>query len=295
MKMQALLVIVTLVALGSPARAAGETAEVVTAEVTPSAPRGPVVRLIGELGFLAPLAHTIQFSKDGTRFDYVDEGGQDNLFFAARLSAELLLARRHAIILLYQPLNLQSEVLLGRDVLVDGQLFPADTGVRLRYGFDFYRVSYLYDFFGDNPRLEVSIGGSLQIRNATIDFRASDGSALRTRRDIGPVPALKARARYAFLCGAFLGLEVDGMYAPVKYLNARGSDVVGAIIDLSLRAGFAVTPRLDAFLNLRYLGGGAEGTGSRSKGPGDGFTANWLHFLTVTLGFQWSLGATPLS
>lgn len=29
------------------------------------------VRLDAEIGFLAPLAHTIQFGKDGTVFDYV--------------------------------------------------------------------------------------------------------------------------------------------------------------------------------------------------------------------------------
>jgi hypothetical protein len=56
-------------------------------------------------------------------------------------------------------------------------------------------------------------------------------------------------------------------------------------------AEYPVTQRVDAFLNLRYIGGGAKGTSSGSKGPGDGFTANWLHFVTVTLGLQWHLGS----
>lgn len=35
--------------------------------------------------------------------------------------------------------------------------------------------------------------------------------------------------------------------------------------------------------NLRYLGGGAEGT-SDDEGPGDGFNSNWLHFAALSLG-----------
>ena len=33
-----------------------------------------------ELGFLKVLSHKIQFSRNGTRFDYVKDGGQDILF-----------------------------------------------------------------------------------------------------------------------------------------------------------------------------------------------------------------------
>ena len=33
-----------------------------------------------EIGFLAPLSHKIKFGKDGTDFDYIGDGGQDNLF-----------------------------------------------------------------------------------------------------------------------------------------------------------------------------------------------------------------------
>ncbi len=45
-----------------------------------------------------------------------------------------------------------------------------------------------------------------------------------------------------------------------------------------------------AFVNLRYLGGGAVGTSEDETGPGDGYVKNWLHFGTVTLGFiyEWA-------
>lgn len=51
--------------------------------------------------------------------------------------------------------------------------------------------------------------------------------------------------------------------------------------------GFQLTEDYDAFLNFRYLGGGAEGTSDSEFG--DGFTKNWLHFATVSLGFTYDV------
>jgi hypothetical protein len=39
------------------------------------------------------------------------------------------------------------------------------------------------------------------------------------------------------------------------------------------------------FANLRYLGGGAVGIDDDSTGPGDGYTRNWLHFASLSVGF----------
>lgn len=259
------------------------------AEPPPQAPKEPFVqaRLLLEVGGLAPLSHTVRFSKSGTKFDYVAEGGQDNVFFFWRPTAELTLDRAHTIVLLYQPLNLVSRVLLRRDVVVDEAVFAEGTGLDLRYCFDFYRVSYLYDFLGDTRRHELAVGLSLQMRNATIDFTATDGSAHRSNRDIGPVPALKIRGRWAITPRVWVGGEADAIYAPIKYINGSDSDVEGAFFDVSLRAGYLVARSLDLFFNLRYLGGGAEGTSKEHSGPGDGYVSNWLHFLTFSVGMAW--------
>jgi hypothetical protein len=245
-------------------------------------------RLLLEVGGLAPLAHTIQFSKTGTKFDYVDEGGQDNVFFFWRPSAELTLGGAHTIVLLYQPLNIESRVYLDRDISVDGAVFGEGSGLDLRYGFDFYRISYLYDFLADTARHEFAIGLSLQMRNATIDFTSTDGSVHRSNRDIGPVPAVKVRGRWAITSRAWIGGEADAVYAPIKYINGSNTDVEGAFFDVSVRAGYLVVRSLDLFLNVRYLGGGAEGTSKDNDGPGDGYTSNWLHLLTFSLGMAWA-------
>lgn len=252
-----------------------------------SAAPGFAVRGVAELGFLAPLKHEIQFGKDGTNFDYVDQGAQDNLYFTGRLSLELEVAKRHTIILLYQPLELKTRETLLEDIRVDGQDFKAGTPMVYTYGFPFYRASYLYDF-ADSDHLELALGGSLQIRNATIDFASADGKLLRSNRNIGPVPELKVRARYIWDNGFWLGAELDGMYAPVSYLNGDNNGVVGAILDASLRAGVMLDDRSEIWLNLRYLGGGAEGTDDDDT-RGDGYTSNWLHFMTTTIGFTYRI------
>ncbi len=268
----ALMVLVSL-ALGSPAAAQEQD------ETYP----GYGLTAAAELGFLAALSHKFQNGADGTYFDYVEDGGQDTLYFIGRASLELELKRRHTVIFLYQPLSIETDEVLASDLVVDDETFKAGTPMRFRYDFPFYRVSYLYDFF-DAPGLEVALGGSLQIRNATINFTSVDGTQQRTNRSVGPVPALKFRARYTFGNGLFVGTEMDGMYAPVSYLNGDDNEVVGAILDASLRAGVKVTDRIDAFLNLRYLGGGAEGYSDNDK-YGDGYNKNWLHFMTTTAGF----------
>ena len=240
------------------------------------------VRAVAELGFLAVLSHKIQFGKDGTYFDYVKDGAQDNLFAVTRASVEVELKRRHTFVFLYQPLDIVTKVALPRAVRIAGADFAEGTPVQLRYGFPFYRGSYLYDFV-KSPKHELSFGLGLQIRNATIDFESQDGTVFTSNRDIGPVPLLKSRGRYSFKRGAFVGYEVDGLYAPVSVINGSDNEVTGAIIDLSLRGGLSTRGHSDVFLNLRYLGGGAVGQ-SDPKPTYDGYTKNWLHFMTVSIG-----------
>ncbi len=242
------------------------------------------VRGEAELGFLAVLDHKIQFSKTGTELDYRAQGGQDVLFPISRLSLELELDERNTFYLLYQPLRIESQVLLKNDLVVDRLTFPKNTSVNMLYNFPFYRLSYTRALAPDNDKFDIGIGASLQIRNATISFESADGSLFRTNRDLGPVPALKVKTRLNHTQRFFTELEADGMYAPVSYLNGSDNEVVGAILDASLRSGLQLNEEVSTFLNLRYLGGGAVGT-SDDTFPGDGYVRNWLHFSTVTVGF----------
>lgn len=239
-----------------------------------------------ETGFLGVLSHTIRFGKGGSTFDYVKDGSQNVLFPFLRFGAEVTLFQRHSLIFLYQPLDLQTQTVLGEDLVQDVATFNKGEVLDLRYGFDFYRLSYLYDLLA-SPRHELSIGLSLQIRNATIVFSTVDGSKRSFRNDLGPVPILKSRGRFSLPYGLWLGFEIDGFYAPVSYLNGSDNEVVGAIVDASLRIGKSIAPFFDVFLNARYVGGGAVGTEQRPSEPGsDGQVENWIHLFSVSLGFS---------
>jgi len=242
-------------------------------------------RAIAEIGFLSVINHKVQFSNNGTYFDYKKDGGQDVLFPVRRFSLELQVNKRNTFFLLYQPLRLESQVLLEDDLSVDDQVFPATSSVRLLYNFPYYRFSYLRELVKNNDSFKFAIGGSLQIRNATISFESGDGTLYRTNRDVGLVPAFKVRSRKQFKRSVFVELEADGIYAPISYLNGSDNEVVGAILDASLRTGMGVTQSTNTFLNIRYLGGGAVGTSDDDSGPGDGYVRNWLHFITVSAGF----------
>lgn len=237
------------------------------------------VRGYVELGTFGVLQHDIQQSSDGTVFDLKREGGQDSLFFFARLSAELELFKRHTFILLYQPLDLRTQETLRRTIRVNGLDFPAGTPMQFRYGFDFYRFSYLFDFL-KSPRHELSLGLSLQLRVANIEFASLSGDLQRTSQNIGPVPIIKLRGRYTFPSSAFLGFEVDAI--GIQFPSDLGS-VLGLLFDASVRAGYAPTNFMEVFLNLRYLGGGARGPGSAPE-FGDGYVDNFFHTLVASVG-----------
>jgi hypothetical protein len=242
-------------------------------------------RAVAEIGFASVLAHHVQFGQNGTYFDYVKDGGQDVLFPISRFSLEMDLNKRNTFILLYQPLRIESQAFLRTDAVFNDITFPALTGINCLYNFPFYRFSYLRELMPNNNKYKFAIGGTLQIRNATISFESTDGSRFTTNGGIGPVPALKIRSRAQLNKCFYAELEADGIYAPVSYLNGSDNEIVGAILDASMRMGAQINETGRMFLNLRYLGGGATGTDTGDVWPGDGYVKNWLNFLTVSTGF----------
>lgn len=236
------------------------------------------------MGALAVLSHKVQFGEQRTYFNYVRRGGQDNLYFVMRFSAELNIVERHSVVFLYQPLELETRAQLKRELRVDEARFPQGTGMKFRYGFPFYRLSYMYDVLPDSRR-ELSLGVSAQIRNATIEFEQVNGSLFKSYRNIGLVPLLKARGTYTWPSGEFLGFEIDGLYAPIRGANGSDNEVTGALLDASIRGGLVWLDRSRLFINLRYIGGGSTGQGDPEAFT-DGYAKNWLHFMTLSLGAE---------
>lgn len=251
------------------------------------------VRAMMEYGIVVPLAHTIQLGEQGTEFDYVEEGGQEVYYPFMRMGLEARFAKRHNVIFVLQPLSLGARVRLHRDIQVVDQTFAADTPMLLQYDFPFVRVSYLYDFI-KSEQTELGVGLSLQLRNATIGFESADGTQRVDRRNIGLVPILKVRGRHQFESQWWLGMEVDGFYAPGRFINLSDNMVEGLIVDASARVGMKVSRHFDTFLNLRYFGGGSEGTSEPEYEGDDGYTSNWLHLFTASIGFYFDFNPGPV-
>ena len=93
----------------------------------------------------------------------------------------------------------------------------------------------------------------------TMALFSGDGTLLVSRRDIGPVPLLKLRGRTAFDGGWWIGFEADGFYAPISVLNGSDTEVTGAIVDASLRAGYRLDDRV---VRGRLASGGDAAGGS---------------------------------
>ncbi len=237
-------------------------------------------RLGYEKGFLGFISHTIQFGANGTKFNYIEEGGQNVLFPFSRMAADLKMNERHNLTFLIQPFEIFTSALGERDIVVEEVTFPEGTPMNLKYGFTFYRLSYLYDFQKESNK-EFSLGLSFQIRNASIVFASADGELISINNNIGPVPILKFRWQKPLSESTWIGSEIDGFYASGRYITGSENDFEGAIIDASLRMGFELTNYLNTFLNLRYLGGGASGT----EEDENKYTDNWLKTFSVSLGF----------
>ncbi|HPB64725.1 MAG TPA: hypothetical protein PLD15_12215 [Mesotoga sp.] len=236
-----------------------------------------------ESGFTGVIFHTVQFGQGGTVFNYVKDGGQDVLFPFERFTASVGIDR-HTVYFLYQPLTVQTKVKLKSDLLVDDVLFPAGTGMVLNYGFPFYRLSYTYDVLrkGDSY---LALGLSLQIRNADIYFESLDGTKFVANKNVGPVPVIKIKGELWFNNRVYIATDIDGFYASSSFFNGADFDFEGSVLDASLRGGLKLTDYLEAYLNLRFIGGTAKGVSKNADSP-DGFTDNRLATINVSIRFQ---------
>ena len=239
--------------------------------------------LNAEAGFVSVLSHSIKFGEDGTAFDYVKEGGQGVLFPFNRFTAELRLFDVHSLVFIYQPLEIVSVITAERPLqFYDTSFYEGDV-MDVKYGFSFYRASYLWYFLKEGKN-ELGIGLSLQIRNASIYFKSAKGSYGMVTENVGPVPILKLAGKYHFENGFWAAVDADGFYASSEFFNGADYFFTGAIWDISSRIGIELDNGISPYLNLRWLGGGGEGTSQSEDAQGDGYTKNWLSTFSLTLG-----------
>ena len=250
-----------------------------------------------ELGFVGVLNHTYQSGADGTAFDFREQGGQDILSPFTRFAAEVRIGPRHAVELLYQPLELVTRAQLREDITIDTVTFAAGgagggTGERalnVRYSFPFWRGTYYYNVIAE-PGLELGLGGALQLRNASIGFESGDGTQIAISQNLGPVVAAAVRGGKYWPGGLFARGEVVGIYASSAFINGADYEFEGSLLDASVQVGVALNGGAETYLKLRFLGGSAQGTSENVGGTWsesiEGYTENRLATTALTLGLR---------
>ena len=159
-----------------------------------------------EIGALYLFQNEGRYGAAGTKYLAQEVGQQRNLFIAQRLSIEAKIAR-HTIIALWAPLDVTTRVTLPRDLVFQTTTFGQGTVVDHRYLFDGYRISYLFGLVNVS-RFSLGVGASVQIRNASVEFKTVDTSpsVFSVERDIGVVGA----PEFVTIDSRDLGSEAQG-------------------------------------------------------------------------------------
>jgi len=277
------IIVIFLVAiLGLTAMFAGENDSLINKD------NSPIKFFVeAESGFFVVTGHTIKIGTTGTSFNYLTQGGQEILLPFQRFNVGATLYDKHRISFLYQPLEVNTSVKFREDVIIDGVTFFADKVMDLKYGFPFYRVTYSYDLLEDKNRI-LAVGAALQIRNASIVFKATDGSNITVSQNVGLVPALNIYSRWDLPSGINLSLDVTGLYASSAFINGASFEFEGSILDASLRMGYQLKNQMEIFSNLRFLGGTSKGTSENSNTAWsqsvEQYTTNNLGTFSATVG-----------
>jgi hypothetical protein len=237
---------------GTPVPAPEVPASRTTAVVTPTGPLFLFDSLLVdfEVGAAYLFQNDGRYGANGTKYAAAEVGQQRNLAVALRLAVEARIAR-HTAILTWAPLDLTTRAALTRDLTFQATTFADGTVVDHRYLFDGYRLSYLFGLV-QTSRFTLGVGASLQVRNASVEFRTVDTSpaVFTVERDIGLVGAVKLRAR---LDAGILYAQAD-----IDFFNTFGLRLPAGIHDIALTLGVPIIPGVDFLFRVRLVGGGAD-------------------------------------
>ncbi len=173
----------------------------------------------------------------GTLFSLKDDLIPKTEFFY-RIRLNYIIKSRHALSLLYAPLETQSEGSLTNDIFFEGVVFPANTELNGTYKFNSYRLTYRYDFI-QKPRLEFGLGLTAKIRDAKIALSSS--GLVSEKTNVGFVPIINFRLLWKIDDKFGLLLYGDALAAP----QGRAEDILIASTykfseDLGIRAGYRI-------------------------------------------------------
>ena len=198
----------------------------------------------------------------GTTFSLSDIQGAGP-FAAGRFYFNYAINPKHELRLLIAPLSITSTGDLDNPVLFDGIAFAAGPGVKARYEFNSYRLTYRYRIFaGDRWTWRLGVTG--KIRDAKIELTDKTSSAAYT--DLGFVPLVHLDGEYKIAQRWKFRLNMDGL-----------ASSQGRAFDIALQAQYELSKNWSVAAGYRMLEGGAD--------VEDVYTFAWLHYATASISF----------
>lgn len=255
-----------------------------------------------EQGTIGILKHNYKNGDNASApvFDFVKQGGQDNLYPFSRYAVGATIADSHRVWLTYQPLTLVTNVPFRSTVTIGDKTFdvPYTAGtnsngesMELTYSFPFYRATYTYDLLSKFDNAYLGIGLAMQIRNVSIRFVPVDGSPAFVAQNVGIVPALALYSEYRFPFGLTFSADIAGSYANLSFLNGATYPFKGSILDASLRMAYDLPNGFALFGTLRYFGGTSDGKSKSSDTWTESvklYSSNNIATMTASAGLSWT-------
>ena len=181
----------------------------------------------------------------GTPFSLSDDFSLESKF-TYRLRLGYQLHPRHSLSVLYAPLSLDAEGSVDKDIFFNGVTFPANASLKGLYTFNSYRLTYRFELVS-SERWQVGIGLTAKIRDAEI--KVEDATQSSSKTDLGIVPLLHFRVKWAFLDKMGILLEGDALASPGG--QGRAEDVILALL-------FNPSQNVALKLGYRIVEGGAD-------------------------------------
>lgn len=185
-------------------------------------------------------------------------------FAAARASLTWDLTPRQSLRLLAAPLRVEADLVPSSPVAFRDLVFPEGQPARATYVFNSYRLTWAWRF-PPGKKWSFRLGVTLKVRDAQIALAGRPGRTAKD--DLGAVPLLHAAARYQASDRLALEVEADALAAP----QGRAEDV-------SVKAVWRLSDRLEAAVGYRLLEGGADND--------EVFTFAFFHYAVAGLRFR---------
>ncbi|HSD29821.1 MAG TPA: hypothetical protein VLL75_21135 [Vicinamibacteria bacterium] len=151
---------------------------------------------------------------------------------------------RQSLRLLAAPLRVETAFAPESPVVFQDLVFPAGQPLDATYVFNSYRLTWYWRFL-PGAKWSFRLGATLKARDAQVALAGDAGRS--SKDDLGLVPLVHLGARYQATERLALEFEADALAAP----QGRAEDV-------SLKAVFRVSDRVEVDLGYRLLEGGAD-------------------------------------